>query len=41
VFVQVNKVDDDAIDFYQSTKPTNEEQVVHFYYALNDNSDKI
>ena len=35
VFVQADKVDDYAIDFYRSTKPTEEEQVVHFYYTLN------
>ena len=37
VFVQADKVDDYAIDFYRSTKPTNEEQVVHFYYTLDSN----
>ncbi|MDN5215830.1 GNAT family N-acetyltransferase [Fulvivirgaceae bacterium BMA12] len=35
VFVQADKVDDYAIDFYRSTRPTEEEQVVHFYYMLN------
>jgi aminoglycoside 3-N-acetyltransferase I len=35
VFVQADKVDDYAIDFYRSTKPTEEEQVVHFYYLLS------
>nr|5F46_A Chain A, aminoglycoside acetyltransferase meta-AAC0020 [uncultured bacterium]5F46_B Chain B, aminoglycoside acetyltransferase meta-AAC0020 [uncultured bacterium]5F47_A Chain A, aminoglycoside acetyltransferase meta-AAC0020 [uncultured bacterium]5F47_B Chain B, aminoglycoside acetyltransferase meta-AAC0020 [uncultured bacterium]5F48_A Chain A, aminoglycoside acetyltransferase meta-AAC0020 [uncultured bacterium]5F48_B Chain B, aminoglycoside acetyltransferase meta-AAC0020 [uncultured bacteriu len=34
VFVQADKVDDYALDFYRSTKPTAEEQVVHFYYTL-------
>ena len=34
VFVQADKVDDYAIDFYRKTKPTDEEQVVHFYYTL-------
>ncbi|MEM7110294.1 MAG: GNAT family N-acetyltransferase [Bacteroidota bacterium] len=34
VFVQADKVDDHAIDFYRSTLPTEEEQVVHFYYTL-------
>ncbi len=34
VFVQADKVDDYAIDFYRLTKPTNEEQVVHFSYVL-------
>lgn len=34
VFVQADKVDDYAIDFYRLTKPTNEEEVVHFYYTL-------
>nr|5U08_A Chain A, aminoglycoside acetyltransferase meta-AAC0020 [uncultured bacterium]5U08_B Chain B, aminoglycoside acetyltransferase meta-AAC0020 [uncultured bacterium]5U08_C Chain C, aminoglycoside acetyltransferase meta-AAC0020 [uncultured bacterium]5U08_D Chain D, aminoglycoside acetyltransferase meta-AAC0020 [uncultured bacterium] len=34
VFVQADKVDDYALDFARSTKPTAEEQVVHFYYTL-------
>ena len=34
VFVQADKVDDYALDFYRLTKPTNEEEVVHFYYKL-------
>ncbi len=33
-FVQADKVDDYAIDFYRSTKPSGEEQVVHFSYRL-------
>jgi aminoglycoside 3-N-acetyltransferase I len=33
VFVQADKVDDHAIEFYRSTGAT-EEQVVHFYYPL-------
>jgi aminoglycoside 3-N-acetyltransferase I len=36
VFVQADKVDDYAIDFYRTTNPTNEEQVIHFYYTLNE-----
>jgi aminoglycoside 3-N-acetyltransferase I len=35
VFVQADKDDDHAIEFYRSTPITNEEQVVHFYYTLN------
>lgn len=38
VFVQADKVDKYAIDFYRSTKPTEEEQVVHFYYKLTDDN---
>jgi aminoglycoside 3-N-acetyltransferase I len=34
VFVQADKADDYAIDFYRLTQPTAEEQVVHFYYKL-------
>lgn len=34
VFVQADKVDDYALDFYRSTNATNEEEVVHFYYTL-------
>lgn len=34
VFVQADKADDYAIHFYRSTKPSNEEQVVHFTYKL-------
>jgi aminoglycoside 3-N-acetyltransferase I len=36
VFVQANLEDEYALDFYRSTKPTNEEQVIHFYYKLNN-----
>jgi aminoglycoside 3-N-acetyltransferase I len=39
LFVQADLVDDYAIDFYRSTNPTNEEQVVHFYFTLNRNDD--
>jgi len=35
VFVQADKADDYAIDFYRKTNPTKEEQVVHFCYKLN------
>lgn len=35
VFVQANKSDDDALKFYRSTEPDQEEPVFHFYYALN------
>ena len=34
VFVQAEKVDDYAIDFYRLTKPTEELQAVQFYYEL-------
>lgn len=34
VFVQADKIDDYAIDFYHKTKPTAAEEVVHFYYSL-------
>lgn len=34
VFVQADVVDYYALDFYRSTKPTGEEQVIHFTYAL-------
>ncbi|SFC86891.1 Acetyltransferase (GNAT) family protein [Parapedobacter composti] len=34
VFVQVDKVDSYAIDFYRQTSPTEEEDVSHFYYTL-------
>lgn len=34
VFVQADKIDDYAIDFYRKTKPTAEEDVSHFYYTL-------
>jgi aminoglycoside 3-N-acetyltransferase I len=34
VFVQADKIDTNAVDFYRSTKPTEEEQVLHFYYRL-------
>jgi aminoglycoside 3-N-acetyltransferase I len=38
VFVQADKVDAYAIDFYRSTKPTREEQVVHFSYNLEQDN---
>lgn len=34
VFVQADKVDEYAIDFYRKTKPSMEEDVSHFYYLL-------
>ncbi|MFX3626134.1 MAG: GNAT family N-acetyltransferase [bacterium] len=34
VFVQADKVDDYALDFYRKTDPTKEEDVSHFYYSL-------
>ncbi|RPD43779.1 GNAT family N-acetyltransferase [Paracnuella aquatica] len=34
VFVQADKVDAHALLFYRATKPTEEEEVVHFYYTL-------
>lgn len=36
IFVQADKIDDYALDFYRSTNPTNEEQVVHFSFKLPD-----
>jgi aminoglycoside 3-N-acetyltransferase I len=35
VFVQADKVDEYALDFYRSTNTTEEEDVSHFYYTLN------
>ena len=35
VFVQADKVDQYAIDFYRKTRPSREEDVSHFYYTLN------
>jgi len=35
VFVQVDKADDYAIEFYRKTQITNEEEVVHFNYLLD------
>lgn len=34
VFVQADKVDEHAVKFYRSTRVTEEEQVIHFYYTL-------
>ncbi len=34
LFVQADKVDDHAIDFYRLTKPTGEDPVVQFSYVL-------
>ena len=36
VFVQADKVDDYAIDFYRKTAITAEEDVIHFYYKLDE-----
>ncbi|WP_057939107.1 GNAT family N-acetyltransferase [Algoriphagus resistens] len=36
VFVQADKVDEYAIDFYRKTNPSKEEQVAHFSYTLNE-----
>ena len=35
VFVQADKIDDYAVDFYRKTNPNTEEEVAHFYYTLN------
>lgn len=34
IFVQADLADDYALDFYRSTKPDNEENVIHFTYTL-------
>ncbi|WP_420386296.1 GNAT family N-acetyltransferase [Roseivirga sp.] len=34
VFVQADRVDHHAVNFYRSTQPTEEEDVLHFYYTL-------
>ncbi len=34
MFVQADKVDDYAIDFYRLTTPSSEEQVIHFSYKI-------
>lgn len=34
VFVQADKPDEYALEFYRSTNPTAEEEVIHFYYRL-------
>jgi aminoglycoside 3-N-acetyltransferase I len=34
VFVQADKADGYALDFYRSTNPTREESVIHFSYTL-------
>lgn len=35
VFVQADRIDDYAVDFYRKTNPSKEEEVLHFYYKLN------
>ncbi len=37
VFVQADRIDAYALEFYRLTKPTNEEDVIHFYYSLQGN----
>lgn len=34
VFVQADRVDGYVVDFYRKTLPTQEEDVLHFYYTL-------
>ncbi|MEZ4826071.1 MAG: GNAT family N-acetyltransferase [Bacteroidia bacterium] len=34
IFVQADRVDDYALSFYRSTRPTGEEDVLHFTYGL-------
>ena len=34
VFVQADRDEEHAVNFYRSTSPTNEEDVIHFYYTL-------
>ena len=41
VFVQADVVDDYALDFYRSTVPTNEEQVIHYSYNLRGDNANI
>lgn len=35
VFVQADRIDDYAVDFYRKTNPSEEEDVLHFYYLLH------
>lgn len=36
VFVQADQIDQNAVSFYRSTNPTEEEEkVAHFYYTLS------
>lgn len=35
VFVQADRAEEYAVEFYRKTNPSEEEQVVHFYYTLN------
>ena len=36
VFVQADKADEHAVEFYRATRPDEEEQVVNFYYTLRN-----
>ena len=38
VFVQVERVDQQAVDFYRSTQPTQEEEVLQYGYTLLNSS---
>ena len=40
VFVQADRIDDHAVEFYRSTRPSEEEDVVHFYYLLDNEKNK-
>lgn len=35
VFVQADRIEQYAVDFYRSTHPSEEEDVLHFYYTLD------
>lgn len=40
VFVQADRIDAHAVDFYRSTRPSEEEDVIHFYYLLDNEKSK-
>jgi len=40
VFVQADRIDDHAVEFYRSTRPSEEEDVIHFYYLLDNEKNK-
>lgn len=40
VFVQADTVDEYAINFYRKTRPTAEEDVIHFYYSTTFDSSR-
>lgn len=40
VFVQADRIDAHAVNFYRKTRPSEEEDVIHFYYLLDNDKNE-